>query len=127
MKLKLAIIYGILIWILVSVITIVLNTFVPKIFPYHEINIPITIIIIVSLFGIFYIRNFNENEVKEGFLVGIIFFSVDLILDLLLFILPKNNNILIENYPMHILSMFVLIMLITILLGYLAHMKIELN
>ena len=127
MKLKLGIIYGILIWLT----TYILSTFIKPIvldnLPYINIIIPISIIIATGFFGILYIRNINENEVIEGFKVGILFILIDIILDLIIFIIPRNSNILINDYPIHVLSMVILVLIITTLLGYLAQMKIELK
>ena len=88
---------------------------------------PVVIVIVTSFFGILYIRNIEENETYEGILVGIIFIIVDTICDLLFFILPKNTTLIVEDYPLHIISMVILTLLITSFLGYLAEMEIELK
>ena len=120
MKLKLAIIYGILIWFLTYVISTMLNPIFIDNIPYITIIVPVVIVIVTSFFGILYIRNIEENETYEGILVGIIFIIVDTICDLLFFILPKNTTLIVEDYPLHIISMVILTLLITSFLGYLA-------
>ncbi|KZX09955.1 hypothetical protein [Methanobrevibacter oralis] len=127
MKLKLAIIYGILIWFLTYVISTMLNPIFIDNIPYITIIVPVVIVIVTSFFGILYIRNIEENETYEGILVGIIFIIVDTICDLLFFILPKNTTLIVEDYPLHIISMVILTLLITSFLGYLAEMEIELK
>ncbi|MCC7553200.1 MAG: hypothetical protein KO202_01725 [Methanobacteriaceae archaeon] len=126
MKLKLAIIYGILSWLLIYLISLNLEPYYIDNNPYINIFIPISTIIVSIIFGILYIREFNENEVKEGFILGIIFFICDLLLDNIYVLIVGETGIL-NNYPLHIISMLLLFPLITTLLGYLAHMKIELN
>ena len=127
MKLKLAIIYGILIWIITYLATwIMLKIFSNSLLSLN-ITIPIIFIIVTGFFGILYIRNIDENEVIEGIKVGILFIIIDVILDIIFFIIPHYKNVLILNYPMHVGYMIIIMLTITTLLGYLAQMKIELK
>lgn len=127
MKLKLAITYGILEWGLIYIITLVLNCFITDNLPYIDITIPLSIIIVTTIIAIVYIRNFNSNEVIEGLKLGIVLFIIDLICDALFLNLISNPNPIIENYPVHALSMLIMIPLITTFIGYLAQMEIELR
>ena len=127
MKLKLAIIYGILIWAL----TYILSTLVIPLFsdnlPNMNISVPIIIIIVTGFFGILYIRNINSNVVVEGFLAGVIFIVVDFILDYAFFIYSHKQNLIFVDYTLHVTSMLILTLLITTFLGYLAQMNIDLK
>ncbi|WP_405290244.1 hypothetical protein [Methanobrevibacter sp.] len=127
MKLKLAIIFGILIWIITYFITEVLNPFFSSSLPHVNIIAPISIILITGLFGIFYIRNIDTNEVIEGFTVGAIFVIIDIILDLVFFIIPNRQNLIFIDYTLHVFSMIIMTLLITTFLGYLAQMNIDLK
>ncbi len=127
MNVKLGIIYGILIWIFTFIITNTISPIVIEHITYVNIIIPLSITFVTGFFGVLYIREINENEVIEGIKVGILFVIIDIICDLIFFIIPQNKDILVENYPVHIISMTVLILVITTLLGYLAQMKIELK
>lgn len=127
MKLKLGIIYGILVWVFVYLITLIFSPWITDNIPYINIVAPIAIIIVTTFFGIIYIRNIDENEVREGFEIGIIFILMDVICDFVFFVVPMKTNILIEDYPIHILSMIILTLITTTLLGYLAQMEIDLK
>lgn len=127
MKLKLGIIYGILIWIFVYLITLIFSPWINDNIPYINIVAPIAIIIVTTFFGIIYIRNIDENEVQEGFKIGIIFILMDVMCDFIFFVIPRQTNILIEDYPIHVLSMIILTLITTTLLGYLAQMEIDLK
>lgn len=127
MKLKLGIIYGILIWIFVYLITLIFSPLITDNIPYINIVAPIAIIIVTTFFGIIYIRNIDENEVQEGFEIGIIFILMDVICDFVFFVIPGQINILIDDYPIHVLSMIILTLITTTLLGYLAQMEIDLK
>ena len=127
MKLKLAIIFGILIWAITYFITEVLNPFFSSSLPNINIVAPVAVIITTGLFGIFYIRNIDENEVIEGLTVGVIFIVIDIILDSAFFILPNKPNLIFTDYGLHIFSMIIITLLITTFLGYLAQMTIDLK
>lgn len=127
MKIKLAIIYGILIWFVTYVISIIFQPIIIDNTAYVNFIVPLSIIIVTGFFGILYIRNIDRNEVIEGILVGIIFIIIDLICDLIFFTIPNNTNILVTNYPNHVFIMAIIMLSITTLLGYLAQMNIELK
>ena len=127
MKLKLAIIYGILIWAITYFVTEVLNPFFSSSFANVNMIAPMTVIIATVLFGIFYIRNIDTNEVIEGLAVGAIFVIIDIILDLAFFIIPNRPNLIFMDYTLHVFSMIILTLMITTFLGYLAQMNIDLK
>lgn len=127
MKLKLAIIYGIIVWVLIFIISSIFNPIFTDNLPHINIVVPLSIIIVTGFFGILYIRDIVSNEVIEGIMLGIVFIIVDIILDMLFFILPNNKIPLVEDYPLHIISMIIITILITTFLGYLAQMKIDLK
>lgn len=127
MKLKLGIIYGIMIWILTYIISTVVHPIVIDNNTYINLIVPLSIIIVTGFFGILYIREINKNELYEGILVGILFIIIDIILDLAFFIIPHRENILVSNYSTHVILMSIIVLIITSFLGYLAQMKIELK
>ena len=122
MKVKLAIIYGIVIWVLITIFSSVFNPIFTDNLPRVNIIIPLAIIIVTGFFGILYIRS-----MVEGILVGIVFIIIDFILDMFVFILPNNMPPFVQDYPLHLFSMIVITLLITTLLGYLAQMSIDLK
>jgi len=126
MKIKLGLIYGVLIWFLLFLITIIFEPIL-KNTAYINLIIPTSIIIFTGFFGILYIREFDKNEVIEGIGIGILFVIIDIILDFIFFILPHNENILVADFTNHVITMTLLTLIITTLLGYLAQMKIELK
>lgn len=127
MKIKLAVIFGILVWFLTYFFTEILNPILIRYIPYNQIAIPLVIIIVTGFFGILYIRNIDTNEVVEGILLGMIFIIIDIILDYVFFIIIGFPSVTFENYPFHLVSMITLTLLITTFLGYLAQMKIDLK
>lgn len=127
MKYKKAIIYGILSWALVYIISKLIHPFIVDNVPYIDVTIPISIIIVTGVFGVAYIRNIDSNEVIEGFKLGILFYIIDVLCDIILFHITNGSNVLVQDYTLHLLSMLIMIPLITTFIGYLAQMEIELR
>lgn len=127
MKIKLAIIYGILIWAVTYVISLIVQPLITSNTLYNNLILPLSMIIVTGFFGILYIREINEDEVIEGIIVGIIFIAIDIVCDVIVFIIPQNHTILITNYTTHLILMSIITLLTTTFLGYLAQMKIELK
>lgn len=127
MKVKLGIIFGVIIWFLTNVISVLIQPSIIDNITYFNLIFPLSVIIITGFFGILYIREINENEILEGIKVGILFIIIEIILDSIFFLIPKNANILLSNYQTHVALMFILMLLTTTFLGYLAQMNIELK
>lgn len=127
MKLKLAIIYGILIWIITFIATGIVDPIFSRALPNFNIIDSIILIITTGFFGILYIRNIDKNEVIEGLIVGVIFILMDIVCDFSYSIITGTSNIIFANYELHVFSMIVITLLITTFLGYLAQMSIDLK
>lgn len=127
MKIKKAIIYGIILWILTYFIGLIFKPLIIDGIPYINLVIPISITIITTTIGILYIRDINDNELFEGFLLGIVLFFTILICDLIYFVFFNEFNPFIEDFIFHLIFLLIFIPFITSLLGYLAQMTIELR
>lgn len=128
MKLKLAVIFGILIWFITHLVTAYLNPIFIDNVPYVNILVPVTSIVITGFFGILYIRTIETNEVVEGFLGGVVFAIMNIICDFILSILPNTRPIILDNnFLMNFIPMIITTLLITTFLGYLAQMNIDLK
>ena len=104
MKLKLAIIYGVLIWIISTILIHLLNPIFNSNLPGINIIVPVITIIVTGFFGILYIRDIETNEVIEGIIVGIIFVLIDTILDAFILVLPIAQSSITGDYSLHIIS-----------------------
>ncbi|WP_296886942.1 hypothetical protein [uncultured Methanobrevibacter sp.] len=125
MKLKLGIIYGVLIWLLTHIVLTTVHAFIGDA-TYTNLIIALCIIIITGFFSILYIREINENEVLEGLLAGILFVAIDIILDFIFLLIPNNIITIITNHTSHEIVSLTMIIISTFI-GYLAQMNIELK
>ncbi|WP_407377732.1 hypothetical protein [Methanobrevibacter sp.] len=126
MKLTLSVIYGILIWSIIYIGTSILTPLFSSSFPGVNILVPLIQIISIGFFGILYIRDIDSNEVIEGFLAGVVFAIVNIIMDNI-FLVNNAHNLIFSNYSLHAISTVILTLLITTFLGYLAQMTIDLK
>lgn len=127
MKLKLAIVLGFISWLLIILISVLINPLIIDSVTYIPIIIPISIIIVTGILGTVYIREINKNETIEGFKLGIIFLIIDIICDLLIKYLTNNHIFLLNDYKVHIIYTIILTPIITTILGYLAETEIKLE
>ncbi|WP_405305182.1 hypothetical protein [Methanobrevibacter sp.] len=127
MNMKLAIVFGLLTWVLIYILSEVFYPIFINFIPNFNIAIPLIIIIVTGIFGIIYIRNIEENEVVEGVLFGMVLVIIDIMLDYIFFILPQHSNAIVESYPIHLISMIIITLFISTFLGYLAQMNIDLK
>lgn len=127
MKLKLAIIFGILIWVISYFLTGVVNPLFTDNLPRINIIVPLTLIITTGFFGILYIRNIEKNEVVEGFMAGVIFIIIDVFMDIVFMVISNHKYLIYSNYTLHFLSTVIITLSITTFLGYLAQMNIDLK
>lgn len=125
MKLKLGIIYGVLIWLLTHIVLTMVHRFIGDT-TYTNFIIALCIIIISGFFSILYIREINKNEVLEGLFAGILFVAIDIILDVIFSTIPNNTILLITNNTSHEIVLLTMIIISTFI-GYLAQMNIELK
>ena len=127
MRLELAVLCGILIWIFTYILTELVTPIFSFSIPDVNIIVPLIIIVVTGFFGILYIRNINHNEVIEGMAAGMIFIIIDIILDYIFLLNLNPINMMFTNYKLHLFSTVILTLLITTFLGYLAQMTIDLK
>jgi hypothetical protein len=84
-SIKLVLLYGFLIWLIpfiVSILIFPIKISSPALF---ESIMPVVITICVVLFSILYFRKLEAGMLKEGIILGLIWFAISLVIDLLIF------------------------------------------
>ena len=107
--------YGFLVWLIPSLITFGLEFF-SSAFTVFEIISATTIAITVIVLSYLYFKDINTNFIKEGILIGVIWFIISIVLDLLL-ILVKVTGLSLASYAIYVAPLYVIIPAITIGLG----------
>ena len=127
MKIKLAVIFGILIWIITLILAEIFTPIFTFSLPDTNLIVPLIMIFVTGFFAILYIRNIDENEVIEGLLAGMVFIVIDIILDYIFLLNLNPISLMFTNYQLHLFSTIVITLLITTFIGYLAQMTIDLK
>lgn len=119
---KKALIFGFIVWLVpfvVSVIIFPLRTSLPALF---ESIMPVVVTICVVLFSILYFKKLEVGFLKEGVILGITWFVICIVLDLLLFMWGPMKM----TFPYYMADIgltYLIIPLITVGFGYLAERR----
>ncbi len=123
-SIKKFLLYGFIIW-LIPFVTAFL------IFPIRESNralfesiMPIVITISVVFFAYLYFKELDNNFVKEGIILGVIWLAISFVIDLAMF-MQGPMKMSFTEYVMDIGLTYLIIPTITIGFGYLSKTKIE--
>jgi uncharacterized membrane protein YpjA len=115
--------YGILIWLIPFLISFI-------IFPLREENralfesiMPVTLTIIVLIVNILYFKKLKSTSIQEGIQLGIIWFIINIIIDLVLFLPDSPMQMTLTNYFMDIGLTYIIIIVIPICISYLLSIK----
>ena len=114
---KHALLYGFLLWLIpfiVSVLIFPVKTFSPALF---ESIMPVVLTVCVVLFLNLYFRKLDADFLKEGVVLGVIWFLMSLVLDLLMFMWGPMKMTF-ANYMMDVGLTYLILPAITIGFGY---------
>jgi hypothetical protein len=114
---KKALLYGFLVWLIpfiVSVLIYPIKTSSPALF---ESIMPVVLTVCVVLFLHLYFRKLEADFLKEGVILGVIWFLISLVLDLLMFMWGPMKMTL-ANYMMDVGLTYLILPAITIGFGY---------
>ena len=106
--------YGVLVWLIPSLITVTLASFVAM--NVFEIISAVAIAVTVIVFSYLYFRGITENFIKEGILIGISWLIISIVLDIILIVLGISQLSL-TSYAMYVAPLYIIIPAITAGLG----------
>jgi hypothetical protein len=107
--------YGLLVWLIPSLITVISGPFLVAI-NIFEIISAVAIAVTVMVFSYLYLKGITENFIKESVLVGISWLIISIVLDIIL-ILLGISQLTLTNYAMYVAPLYIIIPAITIGLG----------
>jgi len=112
--------FGFLVWLIPFVVSFFIYPLKTAGNPLFESIMPLTITIITVVLAFFYLRNVGTDLIKEGVVIGVVWFLVNIIIDLALFLPPSPMQMSLTNYLADIGVTYLMIPVITIGMGYLA-------
>jgi uncharacterized membrane protein YpjA len=111
--------FGFLTWLIPFAISFV-------VFPFKETNrglfettMAVSVTAVAVLFAILYLRRVPSGFVGEGILIGIIWFAVNIVIDLFLFLPPSPMQMAFGDYMTDIGFTYLIYPIVTIGFGYL--------
>lgn len=108
--------FGFLIWLIPFMVSFIIFPLRDSNRPLFESIMPVILTLIVVIFSILYFKKVDIISIKEGFIIGFIWFIISLIIDLLLFIPSSPMQMTLVDYMMDI--GFTYLIIITIPLGF---------
>lgn len=125
-SLKMALLYGFLVWLIVFVVSIIIYPIHDTNRPLFEAIMPVSITLCSVIFSILYFKKVDTDFLGEGALLGIIWLAENIIFDLMLF-MEGPMKMTITDYMADIGVTYFIIPVITIGFGYILEKRREVN
>jgi hypothetical protein len=113
--------YGFIIWLVPFIASLLIYPIKSFANPLFESIMPVIITMAVVIFSVVYFRGVNENFFKEGIVIGLVWFLLSIIIDLIFFIPASPMQMSFANYMMDIGITYLIIPVVTIGFGYIIH------
>ncbi|PKL66294.1 MAG: hypothetical protein CVV28_11475 [Methanobacteriales archaeon HGW-Methanobacteriales-1] len=117
------IIYGVLVWLIPFAISFVVFPLKTSMRPLFESIMPLVLSMVVITLAYYYLKNLESDYVKEGFLMGILWYIINITIDLFMFMPASPMQMSFLNYMMDIGLTYVMIPVITLGMGFMAYNK----
>ncbi|HEY0196345.1 MAG TPA: hypothetical protein VGC02_02110 [Methanobacterium sp.] len=112
------ILFGFLIWLVPFLVSLVIFPLKTSFNPLFESIMPVVITLTVVTFSYLYLKDIKENFAREGFVTGVVWFIISIVIDILLFLPPSPMQMNFTNYMMDVGLTYLIIPIITVGLGY---------
>jgi len=115
--------FGILIWLIPFLISFVVFPLKDSNRPLFESIMPVVLTITVVTFSILFFKRVDKEFMKEGFIVGIVWFTISIVIDLFMFIPESSMHMPLVDYIMDIGLTYLIILVIPVGFGYMLEKK----
>ena len=115
--------FGILIWLIPFLVSFVVFPFKDSNRPLFESIMPVVLTIAVVTFSILFFKRVDKEFMKEGFIVGIVWFTISIVIDLFMFIPESSMHMSLVDYIMDIGLTYLIILVIPVGFGYMLEKK----
>lgn len=113
-------IFGFLVWLIPFLVSFVVFPLKATMRPLFESIMPLILTIIVIILAYYYMKNLDANFIKEGIIIGLAWFIINIIIDLFMFLPASPMHMDFADYMMDIGLTYLIIPSITIGFGYMA-------
>ena len=115
--------FGILIWLIPFLVSFVVFPLKDSNRPLFESIMPVILTITVVIFSILFFKRVDREFMKEGFIIGIVWFTISIIIDLFMFIPESSMHMSLVDYIMDIGLTYLIILVIPVGFGYMLEKK----
>ena len=116
-SIKQTLLFGFLIWLIPFLVAFAMYSIHETNRPLFESIMPNIIVLSTVVFSVLYFKKLNENYIKEGLLLGIIWLAISILIDLVMF-MQGPMKIGFADYIMDIGLTYFIIPTITVGFGY---------
>lgn len=117
------VLFGVLVWLIPFLVAFVIFPLRISMRPLFESIMPLTLTIVVIILAYYYLKDIGSNFIKEGIIIGLVWFIIDIAIDLFMFLPASPMQMGFLDYMMDIGLTYVMIPVITIGMGYMAQNK----
>jgi hypothetical protein len=117
------VIFGVLVWLIPFLVSFLIFPLKTSMEPLFESIMSIILTLMVVTLSYYYLKNIKVNLVKEGIIIGTVWFVINIAIDLVMFLPPSPMQMSFADYMMDIGLTYVMIPVITIGMGYMAKNK----
>jgi len=111
--------FGFLVWLIPFIVAFLIYPIRTSNRALFESIMPVVLTICVVLFSIFYFKKVKTHFFKEGVLIGVIWFVINLVIDLMMLMPESPMKMSFTDYMMDIGLTYIIILTICIGFGYL--------
>ncbi len=115
--------FGFLIWLVPFIVSLIIYPLKISFNPLLESIMPVVITITVVLIAAFYFKDVDTKFLNEGIKIGLSWFFISILIDLILFMPSSPMQMSFTNYMMDIGLTYLIIPLVTVGMGYMADKK----
>ena len=115
--------FGILIWLIPFLVSFVVLPLKDSNRPLFESIMPVVLTITVVIFSILFFKRVDREFMKEGFIIGIVWFTISIVIDLFMFIPESSMHMSLVDYIMDIGLTYLIILVIPVGFGYMLEKK----
>ena len=112
------ILFGFLIWLIPFLASFLVFSLRESNRVFFESFMPVVLTLVIVYFCVMYFKNVKSNFVKESLIVGLIWFCLNIIIDLMLFLPESPMQMSFIDYMMDIGFVYLMIIIIPVGFGY---------
>jgi hypothetical protein len=112
-------VFGFLVWLIPFLVSFIIFPLREENRPLFESIMSVTLTLVVLVFSLLYFIRLPKDFIGEGVLVGIIWFVISILIDLVMFLPESDWHMSFPDYMMDIGLTYLIILFIPIGIGYL--------